>query len=133
MQERISAISGGEGRPFPDVVVQFDANLGTVGIGIEGTDGRSLVDTLYAEHATEIGRILRERLKADRSLDVHDGYQNANAQHVLDAELGRIALDAVTGSTGDYAGYWTWFERPQTNRLIRLLRKARDITFGKDE
>lgn len=35
--------------------------------------------------------------------------------------------------TEDYTGIWSHLDRTGVNRLIRLLRKARDAAFGSDE
>lgn len=126
MQERIN------GSMF-DMLVQWQVG-DMVGIGIETPDGKHIVDALYGEDESmeKIGHLFAEMLKKDRNIDAHEGYRNANALATIDMELGRMILDAVTGSE-PYNGIWTWFDRGSCNRLVRLVRKARDFVFGRDE
>lgn len=55
------------------------------------------------------------------SSDVQVGVETHDGQHV-------VSLDGQ-----DYAGLWCTLNRAGCNRLIRLLRQARDTAFGKDE
>jgi hypothetical protein len=122
---------------FSQLVVQYNRDLASVGVGLEPqgeVPGLHFVDAIYGSvpTQTEIGRIFAERIKKDRGIDIHAGYSEANAESVLNNELGRMILDAVTGSS-NLDGVWTWLDRAGVNRLVRLLRKARDAAFGRDE
>lgn len=122
--------------PF-EVVVQYDKEQGPMGIGLRPRQDRPslhFVDAIYGDKETValIGTIFRERMKTERNLDIHAGYGAANAESVLDAQLGRYILDAVTGSTVS-DGMWTYIDRSGGNRLVRILRKARDTIYGRDE
>ena len=56
-------------------------------------------------------------------------------------ETGRRVLDVLEGPVSEltsyredeYQGLWATLDRTGVNRLIRMLRKARDTAFGKDE
>lgn len=133
MQERVTPV----GDDIPDLIVQFNHDLEQVGIGMEprkDVPSKHMIDQIYgnANTQTMIGKIFRERIKEDRHIDIHEGYSAANAEEVLDNQLGRMILDAVTGSVA-LDGWWTWLDRPACNRLIRLIKKARDTAFGRDE
>lgn len=120
-----------------EVVIQHEKDHMQVGLGLEprgDVPSQHFIDAIYGgvPSQTKIGTIFRERLLQDRGVNIHEGYAKANAQHILDDEIGRMILDAVTGSTTS-DGLWTWLDRAGVNRLIRLLRKARDNAFGRDE
>lgn len=129
MQERVHPV----GHDFADIVVQFGTQLNQVGVGIEPNvhiPQKHIIDQMYGDVSTqtEIGRIFYTENKGfplvvPTSPDEEAEYFNS---------LGRCILDSVTGSKVN-DGFWTWFDRPQINRLIRLLRKARDASFGRDE
>jgi hypothetical protein len=49
-------------------------------------------------------------------------------------ELGRMVLDTLdVHSHGGYKGVWSGIDRSAYNRPIRLVRRARDSAFGRDE
>lgn len=133
MQERVNA--GNNTKREADVVVQWDPNLMQVGLGLELPDTvpeRHFVDAVYGNvpSQTKIGKIFYE---AHRGVSFGNGdFPNSDAEAEYFNQLGRDILDAVTGSEINN-GLWTWMERSQVNRLIRLLRKARDSAFGRDE
>lgn len=139
---------GGQYVPLPEVHVGWMKDLGSVQVGLEtptrmiGGDHSSgqhhIVDHLYGDLVAEIGVRLQENLtRAGRVIcDEHAGTAHLDA-----AALGRIVLDAVTGATPDghpgrdaHTGWYTHLEdRTAVNALIRVLRRARDAAFGKDE
>lgn len=73
-----------------------------VQLGIASHDNRTVVDKLLGEHA-----------------------QDPEVRRVMDKLLGDGTLAAFTG-------LWGTLDRPAVNRLIRLLRTARDDVFGRD-
>lgn len=103
-----------------------------VQLGIETEDDRHLVDYIYADDQERIAHLLVERLQ-------QSGFKIAPregtpAGEELEADtLGRFILDAVTGSTPFGTSVWWRPDRRQINDLIRLLRRARDAAFGRDE
>lgn len=112
-----------------DFVVGWNRDM-SVQVGIEtpdaggaGTGQRHLVDFIYGDQSTEIGKMLRERLQ----LDTAEG-----AYPATDDVLGRIILDCVTGSTPFGTSVWWHPDRQMINKLIRTLRLARDQAYGKD-
>lgn len=134
VQERVRS----QDEQVGDVVVQYNADSMTVGVGVEqNTDvpSRHFLSQIYGDAHTlaDIGHNFYDRLS-------EFGYSNPNCSDFAtsDAELqwftdfGRAVLDSVEGSSS-VIGYWSWLDRPGTNRLIRLLRKARDSAFGRDE
>lgn len=128
MQERITMPSGEDRYQSDCVVVQYSPDLMSVGLGIEYNDlngvpgSYGIVDVIYGsdENLAEIGKLFREKLSGVEIL-------------LNDKDLGRMILDAVTGSNDSFNSAWVWLDRPATNRAVRLLRKARDSAFGRDE
>lgn len=134
--------------PYPAVEVSWMRDLGHVGIGVTTPaeqDGQyHLIDVLYGDPDSreKIGRAvwsaLRRRL-ADVGILAHDGdISELASAETLDpdtaAAVGREVLDAVTGSSMGYQGYFTSLtERRDLNHLIRQLKRARDGAFGRDE
>lgn len=131
MQERITATDD-----FPQVVVQYNKELMAIGIGLEPTSpvpNAHLIDAIYGgvPNQTKIGKIFFDKRRQD--FEEHMDFRDSDEESEFFNSLGRDILDAVTGSQAGMDGLWTWLDRPATNRLIRLLRKARDNAFGRDE
>jgi len=131
MQERIHGMDD----DFFDIVLQYHPEHMTLGIGMKPrTDipQKHFVDKIYGEvpTQTEIGRIFHSRVN-DLGWDMRE-FNDSDSEADFHNKLGRAILDAVTGST--YAdGMFTWLDRPGSNKLIRLTRKGRDVSFGRDE
>lgn len=145
---------GGHYVPLPTVEVGWHRDLGSVQLGLEtpvrmvGGDQSSgqhhLVDHLYADRVEDIGQHLIRLLDSIGRNITDDNADPVNRpEHNVElhpADLGRMVLDAVTGATPDgnpgghaFTGWYTHLgERAEVNRLITLLRKARDAAFGKD-
>lgn len=103
-----------------------------VQFGLEAENDHHLVDVIYGDEDTraEIYRLLIQRLDQEGV-----GAQASDAIRSLGSPetVGRWILDAVTGSTPYGGSIWWHPGRQQINALIRLLRKARDAAFGRDE
>lgn len=134
MQERVN-VHNDSGMRRADLVVQWHPDQNLVGLGMELPDDvpeRHFVDAVYGNvpSQTKIGKIFFQRRRElfPEPLDFVTSDQEAEFYN----QLGRDILDAVTGSEIN-DGLWTWMLRPQLNRLIRLLRKARNSAFGADE
>lgn len=55
-------------------------------------------------------------------------------QYDDDEQRGRALLNSLDVlSHNQYAGLWCTLDRQGCNRMIRILRKARDAAFGRDE
>lgn len=131
MQERITPLNDG----FAEVVVQYNRDHGTVGIGLEprsAVPGVHFVDAIYGgvPSQTAIGKIFFNNRRQD--FEEHIDFKSSDEEAEFFNQLGRDILDAVTGSSS-MDGLWTWLDRPGVNRMVRILRKARDVTFGRDE
>lgn len=143
MQDHISSTNE---QNFPDVVVQYYSNLDSVGIGLKKTTDvptKHFLDDLYGDVPTqsEIGRMFIENLLHSQLTSEHyplgfkvllDEKLTPEQESAWHNEVGRAILNAITDSTEDN-GWWTWVDRASINRMIRILRKARDTTFGRDE
>lgn len=94
---------------------------GYVQLGVEAQGERSLFWMLLGsqEKLTKLGQ---EVLKMGE-LGYEDDDQRA--RHLLNT------LDTV--SDGGYQGIWADLDRQACNELIRLLRRARDSAYGRDE
>lgn len=130
MQERVTAQS----EDFVDIVVQFHPDHGSLGIGLEPHGGQHhFVDSIYGgENQVRIAKIFCDKMDVLNLEHAAPVFANEEAEERWLNELGRSILDSVTGST-PAEGVWTWLTRAGSNRLIRLVRKGRDTTFGRDE
>lgn len=145
---------GGQYVPLPEVHVGWMKDLGSVQVGLEtptrmiGGDHSSgqhhILDHLYGQMLEEIGVRLEENLgRVGRIITDEESDPNKPDHQVLltSEDIGRMVLDAVTGATPDgypgrdaHTGWYTHLEdRTAVNALIRVLRRARDAAFGKDE
>jgi hypothetical protein len=115
-------------------VGQYHASVGwgsgELRVGTIGADGRSLNWTLYGSPRSreEIGLKIYEL--------VHDSPAAMPAEDLGAAVLN--ILDCVPGDASGpdpaaYMGVWTRMERSEVNAFIKVLRRARDYAFGKDE
>lgn len=124
-----------------DTAGSYDVRVGwspdTVQIGVEQAAGFSLVTMLYGdiEACEAIGQRICERLghRPNLSSDATDDDKSA-----VMAQLGREVLNIVEGSqtvpgSASYTGVWSTQNRAGINRLITILRRARDAAFGRDE
>lgn len=105
-----------------------------VQVGISTHDDRHLVDYVYASEETSIGRSVWDRLhelapEAFKPLD----FKTSDQEDEFFKKVGRETLDSVTGSTPFGTSVWWNPGRVQINQFIRLLRKARDAAYGRDE
>lgn len=74
---------------------------------------------------------------------VQVGIETANHRAIVDQLAGdaanrpevRAMLDQLTGAgeLAAFTGLWATLDREGCNRLIRVLRRARDQAFGRDE
>lgn len=118
------------------IKVGWDAN-GAVQIGVESDEMRSLAWKLWggagthdqSAHTIPLGKAVLDAVSAaDEELrqPTPADVQRRNdvvARHVLDA----------FDTAGCFYGVWADLDRQQINRLIRLLRRARDAAYGADE
>lgn len=133
MQERVHSYS----ENFATVVLQFlpdpGPDHGNVGVGIglefpsDNPDG-TLVSRLYGDvpTRTKVGQALAAR--AGLTIE----FSTSEAEADWYAELGQDVVDSLV-EVAPIRSIFSWLDRPSTNRLIRLVRKARDTTFGRDE
>lgn len=91
-----------------------------VQVGVCAPDDRSILWILFKPE--EVGQMVRAQvLETDR-----EGYS--------DAALGQLLLNQLDVlSYNQYSGLWSSLERHDINRLIKILRKARDSAYGRDE
>lgn len=114
--------------------VGWDREAGAVQVSTSAYDARHLMDHLYADDQTTIGRLTWEKLhalvpEAFAPLD----FRSPTEEAALYNRVGREVLDAVTGASPHGSDVKWYPNRTQINDLIRLLRKARDAAMGRDE
>lgn len=136
MKERISPIQHESIPNLPDVVVDYHPDLMQVGLGLEMPSDVAdvhFVDAIYGgvPSQTKIGKLLVEKMSHLGVTTLPD-HRTSDEEAEWFNQLGRAVLDSITGSSTTTSLH-TWFDRPAVNRLIRILRKARDLSFGKDE
>lgn len=142
---------GGHYVPLPTVEVGWQRDLGGVQVGLEvpsESDGvHHLVDHLYGADATmeRIGEhvatlinggsdgCVLDALHTLRTMPTRTTKEQAEDVRTARRIIGRHVLDAVTGASEGYTGWYTHLDRGAVQRLIRLLRKARDAAWGADE
>lgn len=113
----------------------------SVQVGVEADEGRSLFWLLLgigsafdAEQTNrrldELGRAVREIVERNAALGDDQKGRPALPDHQVGADL-LNALDTMT--IIEYSGVWSTLDRGGCNRLIKLLRRARDAAYGADE
>lgn len=95
---------------------------GGVQVGVEAEGERSLFWQLLG-YDTNVLQLLGTEIRKADLLDYEDDEQRARA--LLNT------LDVV--SNGGYRGIWSDLDRQGCNDVIRILRRARDSSFGRDE
>lgn len=116
------------------VAVEYHPNSMQVSVGVEGLDAVEILsdwsEAIGAQvqyELSEIGRVVSDEFAKPESNPAHDVVFN-------DALLGEIILSSIAQQVAVREQAWfVPLERSSTNRLIRLLRKARDSAFGRDE
>jgi hypothetical protein len=104
-----------------DLSELFDVEVGwahgrDVQIGISTHDGRSLAEFLAGQGALEGGHVPPTHRQLDEPNDRH-GYSTGTARTELP----------------QFQSLWASLDRAGINRLIKMLRKARDDAYGRDE
>jgi hypothetical protein len=114
-------------------------------VGIETPEGPAgqhhLVDYFYGQPAVlaQIGTALANAIhdedhELNAALFALREARESDTDQAARQHVGRQVLDIVTGSgEGPSTGLWWTPTRFQVNSLIRLLRKARDAAYGRDE
>lgn len=69
----------------------------------------------------------------DRSAHLAVGYASTTIIEGLYGPEARAAVAAVSEEQADFAALWVTLDRHQINQLIRVLRRARDAAYGRDE
>lgn len=120
------------------VTVGWNAHGGTQ-VGVEHDKSRSLVWQLYGPGSPEV-----EPLESSPSTTplikvgqaVAEGVARYRAENdgaePNEYYLGQIVLNALD-VVNVFHGVWADLDRRQINDLIKLLRRARDAAFGRDE
>jgi len=141
----------GTGRDVDGFVVQvgWASTHNDVQLGIETSDGRSLVTQLYGS-AQQLERIGKRAVAAGwRTMSLTPDLEGLNPEQARALaetyrEIGREVLNAVQDGpdpatreearpTYGYENAWTHLDRSGVNRLVKVLRRARDAAFGADE
>lgn len=121
---------------FFDIVLQYHPDHMTLGIGLKprgDIQSNHFIDKIYGgvDNLARIGKIFCDESISSWEWTLPE-FKDSDSQHQFYSQVGRGILDAVTGST--YAdGMFTWLDRPGSNKLIRLTRKGRNLSFGQDE
>lgn len=102
-----------------DVHVGWNRDDSQVQIGVEGNEGFSLFWKLCGPYTEDIGSEVRKTM--------------AEEQPETDTVLGESILNMLDTVVFPYSGIWASLNRSQINQLIKILRRARDSAFGKDE
>lgn len=64
---------------------------------------------------------------------IREAPQDAGMPGPYDADIGRTLLNLLDTTYGPMDGLYVSLDRTRINRLIKLLRKARDAAYGRDE
>jgi hypothetical protein len=122
----------GNDRDGYDVQVGWHNDGADVQLGIETADGRSLLTMLYGSDP-QLERIAREVAEIGRKpLTAADA--RAFGREILDViEGGPAGTPPEASAPWSYYSVWARLDRHGVNRLVRMLRRARDAAFGADE
>lgn len=117
--------------PFA-VKVGWSHENNLVQVGVETDDGRSLFWELLESKVSELGEAAMRAVTAEQRIREANkvGENGPPADSVY---VGREILNAMDVATLSYRGVWSDLDRDGCNRLVRILRKARDAAFGRDE
>lgn len=72
-------------------------------------------------------------LGASAIIEIVNGWLAAAGDPPLDWDKLRADAKDRTGAEPDFTGWHSTLDRPATNELIRVLRRARDQAYGRDE
>lgn len=118
-RESVTAVGGSE---F-SIHVGWSLN-GSVQVATEMADGKSMFWQLLGSDAERLGAEVRKVVAEANEPGPKPLGDNAIGENVLNA------IDVIAPT---YRGLWADLDRAGVNRLIRILRKARDAAFGRDE
>lgn len=109
---------------YPDQEVQVGMQVRL----IEDT----ILDRLYSSHAEEIGRVFAWWLTEEYAKWPEPATKGDDDWF---AALGNQVLSWVRSNRSfvERDGIWTSMDRRQINEAIKILRKARDSAYGRDE
>lgn len=117
----------------PRIGIQYDQHFNHVNVGLLApAENGNVLKAYYADDELgELGEAVITALsKAGWEIRRPADSGNAEPGTYTSATIGNAVLEAFHDQLGD--SLWTYLERPSVNRLIRLLRKARDTAFGAD-
>jgi hypothetical protein len=105
-----------------DVKVGWNNDMG-VQVGVAEADGRSM------------WWVYGEKYKAQLGADIEIIVQNLSSMAPIQRVefIGESVLNLFDTTCGSFDSLWATMNRKQINDLIRILRRARDSAFGKDE
>lgn len=112
-----------------------------VQLGIKEANDRSMWWVYGEDYLGEIGLRTRKDIEDGIEIDEFE-IKNAIGQKCLsqettrpltDAEIGRAILNTLDTVCGCYDSLWATMNRKEINDLIRVLRRARDAAYGRDE
>lgn len=110
-------------------------------VGVVNDDGRSLFWTLtecasyemskeeQARRLAELGSMIQAALAAP----MDEPGEGMPPQFAGMSRIGALVLDTLDAFAGSHRGVFADLDRAQANALVRLLRKARDAAYGRDE
>lgn len=93
---------------------------------------RSLIDHCFGGHRSQrenLGKLIRQIVEDGKAID--NGVTGRPA--LPDEQIGDIFLETLRQQWGSIDGMYISLDRSGINRLIKLLRRARDGAFGRDE
>lgn len=114
-----------------EFVVQVGWGPAGVQVATEMPNGKSMFWQLFGESTDQLGQAARDAVAAAETIGPDSDGKGRPA--LSDEEVGQAILDALDVIAPTYRGLWATIDRADCNRLIRLLRKARDASFGRDE
>lgn len=113
-----------------------------VQIGISESMDRSMWWVFGEKYLDQIGEDVQKAITAgvptddyDFTVKTMDGKLciNETRRDLTNEELGNVILNLLDTTCGSFDSLWSTLSRKDINDLIRVLRRARDSAFGKDE
>lgn len=96
-----------------------------VQIGVAEADERSMWWVFGENYTIKLGELILNAVESSNDINFTE-----EERMVV---IGETVLNSLDSTCGSFDSLWATMDRKEINELIRILRKARDSAFGRDE